>query len=159
MKNFSKFLAAVTVVMLLAGQSWAFSTCHDVHVEATNTAVDPLLLFGKYAGTALISIDGQPPIPAALSLIPLEIKFSDDGTVHMTNTLAFDFGPMGSMTVQDNAVLVPTENPYIYTFNSRLDNLVGTGMFTGAIGKLSDHGQYSLATATVSAQADGRICW
>ncbi|SRR6266545_769263 len=160
MTRFKSILLAVAAIMtFFAAQSWANSTCHDVHVEATNTAVDPMLVFGRYAGSALISLDGQPAVPAAIALIPLEAKVGDDGTVHSTNTLIFDLGPMGTLSVQDNAVLSPTDNPYIYTMNSRLDNLAGTGMFTGAFGKFSDHGQFSLTTLTISAQADGRICW
>jgi hypothetical protein len=159
MSKFKLFLSVVSVMMLCSGQALATSGCHDVHLDASDTAVDPMLLFGRYAGTAQVSLDGQPALPAAVSFIPAEIKIGDDGTVHLTNVLNFDLGPMGTLSVQDNAVLSPTENPYIYTMNSRLDNLVGTGMFTGAFGKFSDHGQFNLATATVSASADGRICW
>lgn len=159
MRKFTIVIAVVSVMMFFGAQSWASPNCHDVHVTATNTAVDPMLALGKYAGTALVSIDGQPAIPANASLIPLEFKFGDDGTVHLTTSLTFDFGAMGALTVQDNAVLSPTENPYLYTMNSRLDNLTGTGMFTGAIGRFTDHGQYSFATLTVTAEADGRVCW
>ncbi len=159
MFRFKMLVPAIAGIMMFAAHSWAASVCHDVHVEATNSAVDPMLIFGKYAGSALISLDGQPAIPAAISLVPVELKIGDDGSVHPTGMLTFDLGPMGTLTVQDNAVLTPTENPYVYRMNSRLDNLSGTGMFTGVIGKFSDHGEFALATATVFAQADGRICW
>lgn len=147
------------ITMLFGAQAWAASTCHDVHVESTISAVDPVLIFGKYAGTAVVSMDGQTVIPAAVSLTPVELKVGDDGSVHSTNWLTFDLGSMGTLNILDNAVMSPTENPYVYRMNTRLDNLSGTGMFTGVIGKFSDHGEFSLMTATLSAVADGKICW
>lgn len=161
MRKCTRLFAAVSAsaVMLCAGQSLANPTCHRVHVEAVNTAVDPLLMFGKYAGTAMISVDGQPAIPAGLSMVPHKFKIDEDGTVHPTTTITFDLGPMGTLSVQDNAILSPTSSPYLYIMNSRLDNLVGTGMFAGAMGKLSDHGQFNFATSTITATADGKICW
>lgn len=161
MRKFSSFLAAVSVsaVVLFAGPSWANQNCHDVHVEATNSAVDPANMFGKFAGTAMVSIDGQAAFPAAVSFMPVEYRITDDGTVHLSNALTFDLGAMGALIVQDNAVLSPTADPYLYTMNSRLDNPVGSGMFSGAIGRFTDHGQFSLATLTLTATADGRICW
>lgn len=159
MRIFSSFLAVVSVMMLFAGQSWANPKCHDVVAETTTTAVDPMFFFGKYVGTSLISIDGQAPIQAAVSFFPLEVKVGEDGTVHPTDSMTFDLGPLGTLTVQDNAVLSPTEIPNIYTMNSRLDNFAGTGMLAGAMGKLSGHGQFSFATLTVTAKANGRICW
>jgi hypothetical protein len=159
MRIFSSFLAVVSVMVLFAGQSWANPKCHDVVAETSISATDPLLIFGKFVGTALISIDGQTPIPSAVSFKMTKVKVGDDGTLHPTDTMTFDFGPMGTLTVQDTAVLSPTEPPYIYAMNSRLDNLVGTGMFAGAFGKLLGHGQFSFATLTVTAKANGRICW
>lgn len=159
MSRFNIFLAAAGIMIIFAAQSWAASTCHDVHMEATNTAVDPMLMFGRYAGSALISIDGQPAMPAVISLTMAQVKIADDGTVHPTGILTLDLGQMGILSVQDNAVLSPTDNPYIYNMNTRFDNMTGTGMFTGAFGKFSGHGQFSFSTLTVSAQADGRICW
>ncbi len=159
MFRFKVLVPAIAGMMLLAAHAWAASTCHDVHVESTISAVDPMLPFGNYAGAAQVSLDGQPAVPAAVSLVPVELKLGDDGTYHLTGMLTFDLGQMGALTVQDNAVLSPTENPYVYRMSTRLDNLTGAGMFTGAFGKFSDHGQYSLATETLSAEADGRICW
>ncbi len=159
MKTLAGVIAVFSMMMLFAGSSLAASNCHKVHVEATTTAVDPILIFGKYAGSAMVSMDGQPPMPAVVSLVPEMIKIEDDGTIHLTNKLTFDLGPMGSLTVKDNAVITPTENPYVYTMSSKLNNLEGTGMFNGVVGKFADHGQFSFATATISAQADGKICW
>lgn len=160
MSVFKIFTAAtVAGLMLFSMEAWANSGCHDVQVEANVTAVDPMLIFGNYAGSALISIDGQTPMPAAVSYVLLEVKLGDDGSIHPEIITTFDFGPMGVLSVKDHTVLSPTDTPYIYTMNSRLDNLVGTGMFTGVMGKFTGHGQFSVATATVSAHADGRICW
>lgn len=147
------------ITMLFGAEVWAASTCHDVHVETNASALDPMLIFGKYAGTAYISMDGQTPIPAAVSFAPFEVKVGDDGSVHPTSQLTFDLGLMGALTFLDNAVMSPTENPYVYTMNTRLDIVSGTGMFMDVFGKFSAHGQYSLMTAGLSAVADGRICW
>jgi hypothetical protein len=160
MSGFKTIILAVAGSMIFfAAQAWAGSTCHDVHFQATVSAVDPLLPFGRYAGTALVSFDGQPAVPAATSFIPAAIKMADDGSIQMTNALTFDLGQMGAFTVQDNAVLSPTENPYVYTMNTRLDNPVGTGGLAGIFGRISDHGEFSLATLTLTAHAKGKLCW
>jgi hypothetical protein len=161
MRKIASFVVAVsaTAVMMIAGECWAGPICHDVHVEATDSAVNPMLPFGNWAGTAMVTVDGGSPIPATVSLIPANIRITDDGTVHMTNTLTFDVGPLGSLTVQDNAVLSPTATPYLYRMNSRLDNAMGSGEFSGAIGRFTDHGELNFATMSLIATADGRICW
>jgi|GEM_PF-6016392 len=159
MRNLFSFLAAASLVMVFAGQSLADSKCHEIEMKVTTSAVDPMLPYGKYAGTALVRIDEQAPIQATVSLAMVEVKNGDDGKIYPTNAMTFDFGSLGTLSVQDKSVLTPTETPYIYTISSRLDNLTGTGAFVDVIGRLMGHGQLSFATTVATVEDEGRICW
>lgn len=159
MKSIKMFAVAVAATTLFAASSRAETICHDVSLQATITAVDPMMPLGNYAGVAQLSLDGQPSIPAGSFLTPVQIKMAEDGTVHLTGRLTFDLGSLGTVTAEDNAVLSPTETPYLYRMNTRLENFTGTGVFTGVFGRFTDHGEYSMLTATLNAAADGRLCW
>ena len=159
MKRITTMLFAVCIVLVFASQSLADSNCHDVNLNVTTSAVDPMLPFGGYAGTAQFSIDGQAPLQAAVTLSMVSVKIGEDGTILPTNSMTFDFGSLGTLSAQDDSVLTPTEEPYIYRINARLLILSGTGTFTGAIGKLSDHGETSFATTIALVEGKGRICW
>lgn len=160
MKNMKFFAAAMAATILFAAQSWAGATCHDVQVvKATISAVDPMMIIGNYAGTAELSLDGGPSTPASLFLTPVQVKTGEDGTVHLTGRMAFDFGAVGTLVAEDNAILSPTENPYVYRMNTRFEDFAGTGLFTGAFGRFVDHGEFSILTATLNAAGEGRICW
>jgi hypothetical protein len=146
--------------MVLMGQeARAESGCVQVSIQSEATSIDPANVFSMYQGTMVASMEGQPPVPGATTIVPREIKVGDDGTIHMSSTLTA-FLPDGSTLKQtDDAVLDPTETPLVFRVNSRLNIVEGTGVFTNTVGKFIGHGIFNLATGHVEVVADGKLCW
>lgn len=154
----------VLMAVLLAGPMvWADSGCFDYSVDAVFSG-DPQNPFAPYAGVLNERIGGQPVEQVPAILIIGTVKFGDDGTLLTVNTVIHNYGNRGTLILTEHAVASPTDNPYVYRVNSRLDICVSedqlcTGYFENAYGRISFHGQIDFSTATVTGIGNGRICW
>ncbi len=152
-------LVFLGLLVLVSPQARADSGCIQMSAQGQATSIDPTNPFDTYKGSWVVTFDGQPPVEATLTIVIENIKVGDDGTIHMVNALTIVMPDGSSLKMADNAVLVPTETPLIYRFNTRLNNFEGTGFFTNAFGMLIAHGTLNLATAHIEGTPDGKICW
>jgi hypothetical protein len=156
-------LAFLGVMLLASPMSWAESGCFDYSVEAVFSG-DPLNPFGPYAGVINERIGDQPFEHVPATLILGAPKFGDDGTILAVNTVIHAYGDLGTLILTEHAVASPTDIPYVYRANSRLDFCVSeelkcTGYFENAFGRFSFHGYIDFSTASFTGSGKGKICW
>jgi hypothetical protein len=150
-------------MLFVCPMSWAGSGCLDYSSDVAYWG-NPLDPFGTYAGDVTARIGDQTFEHLQSTLIIEEVKLGDDGTLHAVNTVIVHYGDLGTMVLTEHAVASPTDTPYIYRVNNRLDICVSeelkcTGYFENAFGRISFHGYMDFSTASVTGGSKGRICW
>lgn len=151
-------------VLLFAGpMAWADTGCFDYSVDAVFSG-DPQNPFAPYAGVLNERIGGQPVEQVPATLIIGTVKFGADGTLLTVNTVIHSYGNRGTLILTEHSVASPTDNPYVYRLNSRLDICVSkdpkcTGDFENAFGRISFHGYMDFSSATFAGSGKGKICW
>ena len=143
--------------------SWAGSGCFDSSVEVSFSG-DPLSPYAPYTGELNGSIGSQPFEHVPATLIIGAPRLGDDGTLHTVNTVIATFENMGTLMLTERVVASPTDVPYVYRVNTRLDicdsdDPACTGYFENAFGRLSFHGYIDFSTARIAGSSKGRICW
>ncbi|HWR72438.1 MAG TPA: hypothetical protein VN604_04675 [Nitrospirota bacterium] len=160
-RNF--FLLLFGVMLLVCPMSWAETGCFDYSVDAVFSG-NPQNPYAPYAGVLNERIDGQTVEQVPATLIIGTIKFGDDGTLLTVNTVIHSYGNRGTLILTEHAVASPTDNPYVYRLNSRLDICVSedpkcTGDFETAFGRISFHGYMDFSIAMFAGSGRGKICW
>ncbi len=158
MSRFRVLCFVVLGLMVFTGsQAWADSNCIHLSAQGQATPINPANPFDVHKGTIVLSVDGQPPVQAELTVVPQNIRPGEDGTMHVTNAVTITLPDGSTLNMADHVVLSPTEVPMVYRLNSRLDNFNGTGMFENAFGRLIAHGTKTFTS--IDATVFGKICW
>jgi hypothetical protein len=96
-------------------------------------------------------------LAGTVSAVIVDIAQGGEGALHVTLTHAFTTGGGDQLFTQDVAVLSPIRPP-LYRMDTVYTIVGGTGAFTGASGKLHNHGEVDLSAGTVSLRYHGRVC-
>jgi hypothetical protein len=114
------FLAVLGLLLLSVPQVWADSGCVHLDAQVQVASTDPTNPAANIQGTALISLANQPPVEAAITVVPGNIKVGDDGTIHMINAMTVVMSDGSVLKMDDNTVLSPTTTPFVYHVSARL---------------------------------------
>lgn len=136
--------------------------CEKITIEATAYATTPDPI-GQYAGTALLTIGGshQSTYHADVVINPQGVPtFAEDGTIHLVFRNQISIPELAStFECYDHPVLFPVNgDPSRYTIVNPVVIFNGTGVFSGAYGKLAACGEFSMAEDKMSVVAEGRMC-
>lgn len=126
---------------LLSSSAMASSDCIKAELEGYADFLSPV---GPGVGMGIISVDGQIiSVINTFGNIAPPLKFTEDGTIHMT-VLEDDVATDGStVQIQDKLVLSPLETPGEYQVLIKSTPLSGTGLFADADGRYVGHGTLS----------------
>lgn len=154
------FLAVLGVLMLFSTQAWAGSTCYDWSADCDLYIVDPTNPFAGLRGTVKGYLEGQ-PLDIAVSSRIKEMKITDDGSMQIEIQYNWVLPDGSTMTLLGHPVLSPTEVPYLYRINARIDPIPGsgTGFFQNAFGNISAHGEFNFAEWHITGHQTGKLCW
>jgi len=154
------FLAVVGVLMLFSAQAWAGSTCYDWIADCDLNLTDPTNPFNAFQGTVTGSLEGQPLAISLTSQIK-EMKYTEDGSILIEIHYYWKLADGSTMTLVGHPVLSPTDVPYLYRINARIDPIPGsgTGFFQNAFGNISAHGVFNFATWHITGHQTGKLCW
>jgi len=154
------FLSVVGALMLFSAQAWAGSTCYDWSADCDLYLVDPSNPFSPVQGTVKGYLEGQ-PLAISLTSQVKEMKYAEDGSIHIEIHYYWTLADGSTMTLVGHPVLSPTDVPYLYRINARIDPLPGsgTGFFQNAFGNISAHGEFNFATWHITGHQSGKLCW
>ena len=128
---------------------------------ATGATVQEIPGQTPFVGTASVTIAAATFAEASVTTILLGEPIAlPSGALLAPTSHTFDFGPLGSMTTMDQALLLPTEPPCMFRLYSwlRIIPMQGTGYFGDAKGALFAYdGEINLCTGEASWSMRGTV--
>ena len=160
MKRFGSTLIGLTIfVLLIAG---ALATSSEAAADCVKDTADAQLSilgpFGPIVGTVNFVIGGVPAVASVTINILAPPTVGEDGTLHSTSSLYYNFGNGNTLTGESKGVLSPTETPGVYQNNQDLSYTGGTGTYQNAYGRFSGHGILSFIDMTGTMSGKGVLC-
>lgn len=125
--------------------AWAAPAADPVYLEGTSwghivdTPDGPVVAF--FLGDDLtFAIRGEEHLVTGMAVMTGPPRETDDGNLIGQSSHLITFEDGSSIQTLDHAVLEPTSQPGVFTFNSNMEIVAGTGDFEGITGRMTAHG-------------------
>ena len=154
-------LACIILPLQYSSSVQADNPCMKVYISAEvqlirelTVAPDPI----GFGDVKYVYEDGSMGNALATLFLAEPLKYTEDGTIHVTINASHDFGNADSIVWKIDQVHTPTTIPGEYTLNERINIIDGTGIYADSFGRGTAHGGSSFITFGGFIEGKARVC-